>query len=167
MFGNRILSLHVAPWTTHSHGYCIQHRFSTLWPQHCTHSSWERQLGIWRWMRYWRVPFLSHVNFTISIHLHRYSLLMTLFHRRYDPNISWRCLIPSINISINISINVTSWNSDTILCIFSLDLCLPLYLVMDISMIYDYLYICLLMFTPLPIYLLQTLSFTAFQVIGK
>src|SRR6202050_5088378 len=40
--------------------------------------------------------------------------------------------------------NVTSRNSDTILCIFSLDLCLPLYLVMDISMIYDYLYICLL-----------------------
>ena len=64
---------------------------------------------------------------------------------------------------------VTSRNSDTILCIFSLDLCLPLYLVMNISMIYDYLYICLLMFTLLPIYLLRTLSrfSTAFQVIGN
>src|ERR1700683_5610141 len=64
-------------------------------------------------------------------------------------------------------LTVTSRNSDTILCIFSLDLCLPLYSVINISMIYDYLYIRLLMFTPLPIYLLQTLSFTAFQVIGN
>ena len=35
---------------------------------------------------------------------------------------------------------VTSLNFDTILCIFSLDLCLSLYLVMNISMIYDHPY---------------------------
>src|ERR1700729_109157 len=39
------------------------------------------------------------------------------------------------------TLSVTSWNFDTILCIFSLDLCLPLYLDRNISMIYDYFYI--------------------------